>query len=156
MAASQLLQVIGTLVTKSDTEVNGKIITAPQLLVTDGDSTTYACDVDIGEGDISKVLKNVPLARSGYETRYAQPGNACRLRRTYTGQWEVVGFSKEAPGRYEVFDVVLDGLSFGPRQDRTIVARPLYYNELATYGGYGVVPYGAVGIFVGGVLQEIR
>lgn len=135
------------------TELDGKVLTRPALLVTDGNGLTYAVDVDIGK---DAPLKNVPLARANADLIYAEVGNPCRLRRTASGQWEVVGFSKEMPGTYTRFAVSLSDFTFGPVEDLTLEARPLTYAELITYGGYGAVPYGAVGIFKGGVLQEIR
>jgi len=44
----------------------------------------------------------------------------------------------------------------GPIEDITISARPLGYGELADFGGYGMVPYGAVAIFRGDTLLELR
>ena len=195
-------------------ELNGRVLTRPALLTTDGLSLTYAVDVDIGSGaqgglkfqgvynadandpelpdpswqnigyyykvnvagggwqvndwivsdgsiwykltSLNETLKNVPLARANVDLLYAEVGNPCRLRRTANGQWEVIGFSKEMPGTYTRFGVNLTDLTFGPVEDFTVVARPLTYDELATYGGYGLVPYGAIGVFRGGILQEIR
>jgi hypothetical protein len=200
------------------TELNGKVLTRPALVVTDGDGLTYAVDVDIGSsapgglvsdgaynalmntpglvtpsasnkghyyrvsvagtaygytyavGDwvvsdginwfrvenlFDSTLRKVTLARANVDLIYAEVGNPCRLRRTTNGRWEVVGFSKEMPGTYTRFAVDLSDLSFGPVEDLSVDARPLTYAELATFGGYGTVPYGAVGVFRGGVLQEI-
>lgn len=137
------------------TELDGKVLTRPALLVTDGEARVYAVDVDIGQA--GAVLKNVPLARANHELLYAEPGNACRLRRTAGGRFEVVGFSKEMPGRYERFAVDLATLSFGPIQLLGLDARPLGYDELATVGGgYGAAPYGATGLFRGSELLEVR
>jgi hypothetical protein len=201
-------------VANSRTEINGKVLTRPALLVTDGDGLTYAVDVDIGSsapgglvsdgtwnadandpelpapdagnrghyyrvtvagsgfsvGDwvvsdgsawsriehlFESTLRNVTLARANVDLIYAEVGNPCRLRRTTNGRWEVIGFSKEMPGTYTRFSVDLADLSFGPVEDLSVDARPLTYAELASFGGYGTVPYGAVGLFIGGVLQEI-
>ncbi len=202
-------------VANAKTELNGKVLTRPALVVTDGDGLTYAVDVDIGSsvpgglildgqwnadtndpelptansdnrGHYFRVsvagngyevgnwvmsdgtawvrltdlfestLRNVSLARANVDLIYAEVGNPCRLRRTTNGRWEVVGFSKEMPGTYTRFAVNLADLSFGPVEDLSVDARPLTYAELASLGGYGTVPYGAVGVFIGGVLQEIR
>ena len=134
-------------------ELDGKVLTRPALLVSDGDGLTYAVDVDIGD---DKLLRNVPLARANVDVVYADVGNPCRLRRTANGRWEVVGFSKEMPGTYTRFSVSLSTFVFGPLEDITTSARALTYDELATFGTYGVTPYGSVGIFRGGVLQEIK
>ena len=140
-------------IAKRDDEINGKVLTRPALLLTDGESLIYAVDVDIGEG--GEPLKNVPLARANKDLMYADAGNPCRLRRTDAGRWEVIGFSKEMPGTYTRFPVSLSDLSLGPVENLTLDSRGLTYAELETYGGYGLVPYGAIGIFKGGILQEI-
>ncbi|WP_042886348.1 hypothetical protein [Cupriavidus necator] len=150
---SILTNLVSAQIRDARAEMDGKILTRPALLVTDGLNTIYAVDVDIGEKD---PLRNVPIARGNDELLYADTGNACRLRRSATGQYEVVGFSKELPGTYTVVNVNLADLSVGSIVDLTIDGRPLSYGELATYGGYGVVPYGSSAIFRGGVLQEIR
>lgn len=153
---SGFLRIATRAVTVASDEINGKILTRPALLVTDGDSRTYCVDVDIGISGEADTLKNVPLARANRDLLYAEAGNVCRLRRTANGQWEVVGFSKEGPGTYKRFPVNLGDMSFGVLEDLTIEARPFTYAELAVYGTYGSIPYGAIGIFKGGVLQEIR
>lgn len=136
-------------------ELDGKVLTRPALLLTDGDSLLYVVDVDIGND--AGTLKNVPISRANREVCYAEVGNPCRLRRTTGGQWEVVGFSQEMPGTYTRFPVDLGNLSYGVLEDITIDARPLTYEELSTVGtGYGSTPYGAIAIFRGGVLQEIK
>lgn len=137
------------------TELDGKVLTRPALLVTDGVALIYAVDVDIGAK--GEMLKNVPLARANHDLLYAEPGNACRLRRTADGKFEVVGFSKELPGRYDRFAVDLGTYAIGPTVAFGLDARPLTYTELADLpGGYGSAPYGATGIFQGGVLIEVK
>lgn len=134
-------------------ECDGKALTRPALLITDGDGLTYAVDVDIGE---KEPLRNVPLARANVDLTYIDAGNPIRLRRTANGFWTVVGFSKELPGSYVRFPVSLTTFEFGVVEDLSLDARPLTYDELSTLGTYGFTSYGAVGIFRGGVLQEIR
>jgi hypothetical protein len=134
-------------------ELDGKILTRPALLVTDGANLLYAVDVDIGQ---KSPLKNVPIARGNRDLLYADAGNACRLRRSASGQYEVVGFSKEQPGTYTRIPVDLGDLTLGPVEDISITARPLQYGDLIDFGGYGMVPYGAVAIFRGGTLLELR
>jgi hypothetical protein len=121
----------------------------------------YVVDVSVGSGEI---LRNVPVARANREMFYADAGCPCRLRRSASGIYEVVGFSREAPGTYIRVAVTVPPFQLGPvsettfgdTEDLSVVARPLAYDELADFGGYGVVPYGAIGIFRGGVLEEIR
>lgn len=150
--ASGFVNIANRSVANAKTELDGKVLTRPALLITDGNGLTYAVDVDIGS---SAPLRNVTLARANTDLIYADVGNPCRLRRTANGRWEVIGFSKEMPGTYTRFAVNLADLSFGPVEDLTVSARPLTYDELASLGGYGTTPYGAIGRFIGGVLQEI-
>lgn len=139
----------------SKTEIDGKVLTRPALLVTDGIALVYAVDVDIGAK--GEVLKNVPLARANHDLLYAEPGNPVRLRRTASGKFEVTGFSKEMPGRYDRFEVDLGTYAIGPTVAFGLDARPLTYSDLATLpGGYGTAPYGATGIYQGGVLIEVK
>jgi hypothetical protein len=153
--ASNVVRVISAVVENSKNEINGKILTRPALLVTDGDSRTYCVDVDIGIDSEAETLKNVPLARASRDLLYADVGNACRLRRTASGQWEVVGYSKELPGTYKRFAVNLTDFSFGPVEDRSISGRLLTYEELGIYGTYGSIPYGATVIFKGDVATNL-
>lgn len=76
-------------------ELDGKVLTRPALLVTDGVSMIYAVDVDIGQ---KNPLKNVPVSRANRALLYAETGAAVRLRRGDSGRYEVVGFSQERPG----------------------------------------------------------
>jgi len=137
------------------TELDGKVLTRPALLVTDGTVLTYAVDVDIG--DAERVLRNVPIARANRDLLYAEPGSPVRLRRSPDGRFEVVGFSQEMPGSFSRFAVDLGTLAFGPLEDLTFTAVAVPYGDLATTGaGYGAVPYGVVAIYQGGTLIELR
>lgn len=152
-------------------ELDGTTLTRPTLLVTDGLNLTYAVDVDVGSkkidvntGDeVVAPLRNVPIAAANKDLIYTDVGSAVRLRRSDSGRWEVVGFSKRRVGTYTRVPVNIPELGFGPLpytigniQNIGLVARPLTYDELITYGGYGVVPYGAIGIFRDGALVELR
>lgn len=151
---SELVKRIATVISaKADDEINGKVLTRPALLSTDGNALIYVIDVDIGEDEM---LRSVPVARANRDICYAEVGNPCRLRRTANGQWEVVGFSQEMPGTYTRIAINLTTLSYGPLEDVSLVARPLSYEELVAFGGYGVVAYGTTAIFRGGVLLELR
>jgi hypothetical protein len=135
-------------------ELDGKVLTRPSLLVSDGLAMLYAVDVGIGQ---KAPLRNVPIARGNRDLLYAEVGAAVRLRRTESGRYEVSGFSQEQPGTYIRIPVTLSTFVLGPIEDESVTGRPLTYEELVTLGaGYGFCPYGAVGIFRGGVLQEIR
>lgn len=145
-------------------ELDGKVLTRPALLVTDGLSIIYACDVDIGIVDttgydasqdlvnanvLGSYLRNVPIARGNQDLIYAEVGAAVRLRRTASGRYEIVGFSQEMPGTNVRIPVNLEDYTFGAIEDRTITSRPLTLAELATFGGFGNVPLGAVATFRG-------
>ncbi|SFM12844.1 hypothetical protein [Nitrosomonas communis] len=158
-------------------ELDGKVLTRPALLVTDGLAMLYAVDVDIGQ---INPLKNVPIARANRNLLYAEVGAAVRLRRSESGRYEVVGFSQEQPGSFFRIPVTFPSFTFGnagiitginPAStpsvfqsggivigtpiDNSLVGRPLTYEEFSQLGIYGLTPYGATGIFKGGVLQEI-
>ena len=152
-SAKGFLDIASRAAADAQLEKDGKCLTRPALLITDGDGLTYAVDVDIGE---KEPLRNVPLARANVDLIYVDSGNPVRLRRTANGFWTVVSFSKEAPGTYVRFPVSLVDFSFGPVEDLSLDARPLTLGELATYGGFGSVPFGAVAIFRGGTLIELR
>jgi hypothetical protein len=159
-------------ITESATEIQGKVLSRPALLTTDGTNVVYVVDVDIGlqppagfdslgnpittEGaGLDAILRNVQIARNNRDLIFAEAGSAVTLRRTANGFYQVVGFSSEMPGTYTRFTVNLTDFTFGPVQDLSLVARPLTYGELMIYGTYGIIPYGAVGLFQGGVLKEI-
>jgi hypothetical protein len=152
---SLLTNITQAQINANKTELDGKVLTRPALLVTDGTALIYAVDVDIGAK--GEMLKNVPLARANHDLLYAEPGNACRLRRTADGKFEVVGFSKELPGRYDRFTVDLGTYAIGPTVAFGLDARPFTLGELATLpGGFGVAPLGATGIWQGGILIEVK
>jgi hypothetical protein len=134
-------------------EVQGKILTRPALLVTDGVSVVYACDVDIGR---DAPLRNVPISSGAQNLIYAEAGNAVTVRKTTSGQYTIVGFSKEMPGTYIRVPVSIVNGSFGASSDITITSRPLTLAELAIYaGGFGNIPLGAVATFQSGIIIRI-
>jgi hypothetical protein len=148
-------------------ELNGKILTRPQLLVTDGTNLIYACDVDIGvrdpKGDdqvnllvdqFNTILRNVPVARSDYQLIYAEVGAAVRLRRNDSGQYEIFGFSDEMPGKYVRIGVDLEDLALDPDEDVSVVGRVVAYGDLIDFGLYGEVPYGMTALYVGDTLID--
>lgn len=155
-------------------ELNGKALTRPALLVTEGNSLVYAIDVDIG---MDKPLRNVPIGKGTRDISYADIGQAVRLRKTASGRYEVSGFSKEQPGTRVSITVTIPELILGDPSgglggppvglggiiivgtpvDNTLSGRLLTYAELSTIGGgYGIAPYGATGIYKGTTLQEIK
>lgn len=148
MTINTVERVVRTVVSDLADEINGKVLTRPALLVTDGVSQVYAVDVDIGQGE---ALRNVPLARGNREISYADIGNACRLRRTASGQYEVIGFSKEAPGTYTRVLVNLSTLQLTGIVDLSVTTELVPYGSLV----YGTTPYGASAIYKGGTLTRI-
>ena len=160
------------IVTNKNAQIQGKILSRPALLVTDGTNTVYACDVDIGlqppQGfdamgnpittggvGLDAILRNVQIARGNRDLIYADAGSAVILQRTESGFYQIIGFSSEMPGTYTRVIVNISDFTYGSTQDLTPIARPLTYLELSIYGQYGIIPYGAIGLFIGGVLQEI-
>lgn len=151
--------------------LEGKTLTRPALLFTDGINVTYAVDVDIGQegkinvnGDIGILpLKNVPISANNGELRYADIGQAVILKKSDMGHWEVSGFGKTMPGTFFMVPVTMPDYCLGvpvpvigDPTELGIEVRVLTYEELATYGTYGEVPYGAVAVFENGTLTEIR
>ena len=164
---------VRAVVESSVREIDGKTLTRPTLLVADSTGVmTWCVDVDIGQkaidtftGDeVLAVLKNVAIASGDQSLLYADIGAAVRCRRTHSGRWEISGFSKELPGSYIRVPVTIgepgaDVIEYelGTPIDITLSSRVLAYDELADYGGgYGRIPYGAVGVFRGETLLEIR
>jgi hypothetical protein len=151
-------------------EVDGKTLGRPVLLTTDGVGLTYCVDVDIGQKVVDRntdeevvaPLRNVPIAQGNNELLYADAGAAVRVRRSSSGRYEVVGFSKRLPGTYTRVPVRIPAPGLGPvpyefgaATSVGLSARRLTYGELGTIGSYGTTPYGAIGRFRGDVLIEV-
>ena len=152
-------------------ELDGKAVTRPTLAVSgSAPGSTYVIDVDIGQTRVDPntaevvpaILVNVPVANGDQSVLYVEIGAPVRLRRSTSGDFEVVGFSKRAPGRYTRLPVLIGEPGEHPISvqeyaptDITISTRRLAYEELTTYGGYGKVPYGAIGKFQAGNLVEV-
>lgn len=159
------------IITDKRAELDGKVLTRPALLVTDGLAQIYAVDVDIGISDttgydqaldltnaniVGSVLRNVPIAPGNDALIYADVGSAVRLRRSASGRYEVIGFALTMPGTMTRTPVRLDDVTFGQIEDRTLTSRPFTLSELAVYGGgFGVIPLGAIGTFRGTTLIGI-
>lgn len=145
-------------------ELDGKTTSRPALLVTDGESITYGVNVIIGEDN---ELIGVPIARANRDIFYgAEVGSPCRLRRTASGQWEVVGFSRTMPGTFHAVPVTVPPFMLGPAsattvgavEDRTLLVRPVTLGDLATLtpGGFGETPLGVLAAFRGATFLEFR
>lgn len=168
--------------TSNQTTVEGKTLTRPTLTYTDGVNVTYAVDVDIGRegvinanGDIGMLpLYNVPIASGSHSIVYADVGSPVMLSRAATGQWQVIGYAKTMPKSYTIVPVTvpvyclsipLENPPGEPQLNPPVLGDPvsigqevrtLTYEELSTYGTYGTTPYGAAGVFVGGVFTGVR
>ena len=152
MTVGVLTYLTQTQITASDPQITGKVLSRPALLATDGSSLIYVVDVDIGNGQI---LRNVPLPRNNRDLQFADAGNPVFLQRTANGFYMITGFSNEMPGTYTVFEIHLDELTFGTATDLSLTSRVLTLAELSVYGTFGLIPFGAIGIFKGGTLLEI-
>lgn len=148
-------------------EIDGRTTSRPMLVVSDGASLSYGVNVTLPgiNGREPTELVGVPIARANKEIFYgAEVGSPCRLRRTASGQFEVVGFSRTMPGTLHLIPVTVppftlgpaSGTTIGPAEDRTLIVRPLTLGDLAQYGGFGIVPLGALASFVGGTFREFR
>jgi hypothetical protein len=169
---SILTYLIDAEISDKNTQFDGKTLTRPTLMALDGQNRTYVCDVDVGKRD---PLRNVPIASADGAIRYADIGSAVRLVRSPTGKFEITGYSKRMPGTYTIMPVTIPKIDFGPQlvygglaqaanvgqivvgapQQVGVTTRALTYDELASFGGYGVMPYGAIALYKDGVFQEI-
>ncbi len=180
---SVLTDVTSVVIKENVKTIYGKTLTQPRLMVSDGISTTYACDVDIAQYDptnridqyyfdtrglphqpgwkledsltIGTVLHNVSVARGNANLIYANIGSPVRLDRNESGQWQITGFSIEQPGTYLLIPVDLGDMTIGPIIDLSIDGRLLTLGELGTLAPFGTIVFGASGIFVGGTLIRI-
>lgn len=179
---SALTYLFSAYIKEAVTRVEGKTLTRPSLVYTDGIEVTYAVDVDVGmegvindNGDVGMLpLRNIPIAAGNNALIYAEVGAAVELSRSSTGQWQVVGFAKTFPNSYFIVPVTMAQYCLtvpvnnppgDPVLHSPIVGTPfsiaedirvLTYEELGEYGTYGVIPYGAVGVFIADVFQEWR
>jgi len=141
-----------TQITANDPTITGKVLSRPALYASDGAGLLWVVDVDIGNGQI---LRNVAIPRNNRDLIYADAGNAVTLERTANGFYQIVGLAPEMPGTYTLVEIDLGDYSFGAPVDLTIESRVLTLEELSIYGTFGIIPFGAIGIFQGGTLLEI-
>lgn len=170
---SILTNLIDAKIDTSQKTFDAKTLTRPALRVSDGINKTYAVDLDVGQ---TNPMRNVPIANGAQNLIYADVGAAVTVTKSASGWYEVTGYSKRMPGNFVQVGVSIPKFDFNPMvrygspqppaatggvvvgtpAPVGVTSRVLAYDELATYGGYGVVPYGAVAIFSGGTLVEIR
>lgn len=170
---------------RGETLLDGIVVTRPALLVTDGNASIWSCDVNIGimtadgrvnqtqliltgvpgsnqfiEGDdltIGTIMRNVPIAPNNAQLRYADVGNGVVIQKTSSGSWQVTGFSIKLPGTQVRIPVNVSQMSVGQSIDYSVSGRPLTFQEIGIYGGgFGVCPFGASGVFVGGKLTKVQ
>jgi hypothetical protein len=131
---------------KASGDLVGTIASPWYQLYDDQNRFTWACDVDIGQPE---VLKGVPVSTNNRDIIYAEVGKPVALKKMPSGSYAIAGLAKSIVGNthiiYVSFEESLGTVVGEETQGYTI--RPLTYPELDTYGGYGVVPYGAYGRF---------
>jgi hypothetical protein len=139
-------QVIEAKITKAGKTIIGKTASVPYQYYADQEHWIWAVDVDIGQEEI---LIAVPLASMNDQLFYADVGKPVELRQVGKGKYEVVGIAKTAVGTKHIMYVSFTETLGQVVSEETIgyYVRLLTYDELDTYGGYGVVPYGARGRF---------
>lgn len=104
---------------------------------------------------IDTTLRNVVIARNNFDLIYAGFGQAVILERTDSGQWMVTGFAIEKVGTYTLIPVDLGNMTIGTVIDMSIDGHLLSLGELGTLSPFGVIPFGAGGLFRGGKLLRI-
>ena len=155
------------------TEFDAKTLTRPTLSYSDGKQLMYCVDLDVGQ---QNPLRSVPIASNSRDAFYADVGSAVRVRRSESGWFEVTGLSKRMPGTLVEVPVSIPKFKFSPLkvysgptpsastggvivgtpQSIGLSSRSLTYGELATFGGYGTVPYGCIALYSGGTLLGIN
>jgi len=131
---------------KSGGSLVGTIASSWYQQYDDQDNFVWACDVDIGEED---VLRGVPIAVNNRDVLYADIGKPVALERMPNGKFAIVGLAKSIQSTTHIIYVSFEesiGEVVGDELTGYTI-RALTYEELYTYGGYGVVPYGCYGRF---------
>jgi hypothetical protein len=179
-----ITDVTNAIVRNRATMLEGVVASVPALLIGDGKSTQYACDVQISlltsngqhnqtklelEGvpggvtynvadttTIGTILRNVPIVANNGSLLYASLGTGVVLTKTSQGQWQVSGLTQRLNGTQFRYAINLGTTTIGPVTNTTTVVRLLTLGELTSYGGgFGIIPFGAGAIFVGGVYAHL-
>jgi len=135
---------------QANTGITGVVASSFYRYSPDGTTWVWACDVDIGQG---QVLQNVPVHAINFDLIYAQQGQAVALVRTNVGcGYAIVGLSSTSLGFGHVTYVTFVDQTVAIVRDAWtgVLMRPLTYGELGEYGvggGYGRLPYGIQGNF---------
>lgn len=134
-------KIVDQSIAQAQGEITGVTASPFYQLYDDAQGWVWAVDVDIGQ---QNVLRSVPIAANNREIFYAEQGKPVALRKEGS-RWKVVGLAKTANSTQHILYVCFtdDIPSIVDEETVAYVVRALTYGELATYGGYGVVPYGA-------------
>jgi hypothetical protein len=136
------------------TMLEGVILTQPALLVTDGKSSQYACDVQISlltsdgrhnqtklelEGvpgginynvsettTVGTIMRNVPVVNNNASMIYATIGTGVVMTKTSAGRWQITGLTMRLNGTQFRYGVTLQKMTLGA------VTPPPVTNEVTT------------------------
>jgi hypothetical protein len=153
-----LRQIIDWAILQADGQITGKIASEFYCLYDDASGWVWAADVDISQNGQDETLQGVPIATNNTDIIYAQEGKTVALSKMSNGKYAITGLAKSSRGLGHITYVSFtdDIATINSTAWAGYTYRALTYGELATYGGYGVLPYGARGKFDGdGNLVEI-
>lgn len=174
---SVLTDVVQSINATNQAIIVGTTLNTPELLLSDGRHNTYVVDVNIGRsqfpiinvlnaraGSADMILRQVPIANNNGSLRYTSPGSPVVVMMIGVGKWMVTGPGKIGPNSYWQVPVAIPDYSLGQTaytvgtpEDVGIYIRQLTLGQLADYmGGFGFIPLGAVAVFKGTTLIEIR
>jgi len=143
-----LRRIIDWSIAQASGDLVGLIASPFYQFYADGSNWMWACDVDIGE---EQVLRMVPVASNNRELIYAEQGKAVALRKVNDGRYVISGLSKTSRGFGHIIYVTFEeDLVRKVREAWSgLLVRPLTYGELGSLcgEGYGILPYGSQGRF---------
>jgi hypothetical protein len=142
------VNIIDTAIAQSQGQLIGTIASPFYEQYADGDSSVWACDVDIGQ---EEVLQGVPVASSNREIIYAEIGKSVILARMNNNTWCISGLSKVLMGQeHVIYMTFADDLGSIARESWSgSITRILTLGELGDLGpaNFGALPLGAHGRF---------
>ncbi len=115
----------------------------------DGAATGGAADPGADQNEFPVIL-NVPVSTSARGLgRFRYLNHPVEMQISETGRVEVVGLSKRGPGFVHKVKVSVSSGAVIPGSEQTLGSfqATLEYGDIATAGGYGTVPYGAVAVY---------
>jgi hypothetical protein len=146
-------KIIDWAISDASNQLTGKIVSPFFQKADNSGDWTWACDVDLCNGEANSVLRSVPIATNNWDILYAEQGKGVTLSRMGNSQWAITGLSKDMRDTVHITLVTFYEDTYDIIGTRTIgnVYRPLTYGELGTLmtlaPGYGVLPYGIQGKF---------